>query len=138
MRRQRRRDTEPELALRSWLHRAGFRFRVDYRLSGLRRTADLAFPRQRVAVFVDGCFWHGCPEHGTSPRANAAWWRTKIDANIARDRDTDARLTEAGWHVVRVWEHESLEDSFAKVATAVEARRGSRSGHPRQHELRAR
>jgi DNA mismatch endonuclease (patch repair protein) len=124
MQRQRRRDTKPEVALRSYLHRAGFRFRVDYPLSGLRRRADLAFPRQQVAVFVDGCFWHGCPEHGTSPKANAAWWRTKIDANIARDRDTDARLAETGWKVVRVWEHESIEDSFDKVVTEVNKRRG--------------
>ena len=85
MQRQARRDTAPELALRSMLHRAGFRFRVDYPVAGTRRRADLAFPRLRLAVFVDGCFWHGCPEHGTWPKANAQWWREKITANQARE-----------------------------------------------------
>lgn len=127
MRRQRRRDTAPEVALRSALHRAGLRFRVDYTLTGLRRRADLAFPTERVAVFVDGCFWHGCPEHGTAPKANAAWWRDKIAANVARDRDTVTRLGEAGWLVVRVWEHEAISDSVPRVAAAVEARRRERA-----------
>jgi DNA mismatch endonuclease (patch repair protein) len=118
MQRQRRRDTGPEIALRSLLHREGFRFRVDYPLPGLRRRADVAFPRRRLAVFVDGCFWHGCPEHGTWPKANAAWWRAKITANQERDRDTDRCLREAGWEVVRVWAHEPP----AQVATQVASR----------------
>ncbi len=126
MRRQRQRDTVPEVVLRSALHRSGLRFRVDYPLPGFRRRADLAFPTERVAVLVDGCFWHGCPEHGTAPKANADWWRDKIAANVARDRDTVARLEEAGWLAIRVWEHEAVSDSLERVASAVEARRRER------------
>src|SRR5262245_63488601 len=103
MQHQRQRDTAPELAVRSLLHRTGFRFRVDYPLPGLRRRADIAFPSRRVAVFVDGCFWHGCPEHGTWPKSNAAWWREKIEANRQRDRDTDDRLVRIDWASVRIW-----------------------------------
>lgn len=107
MQRQRRSDTRPELDLRRELHRRGLRYRVDTKvLTGLRRRADIVFPRQKVAVFVDGCFWHACPEHGTSPKANAGWWQEKLDANVRRDRDTDRRLREAGWTPVRIWEHE--------------------------------
>jgi DNA mismatch endonuclease (patch repair protein) len=105
--RVRQRDTAAELALRSELHRRGLRYRVNVApLPGVRRRADVVFPRARVAVFVDGCFWHGCPEHVTWPTSNAAWWREKIEGNVRRDRDTDRRLEEAGWRVVRVWEHE--------------------------------
>src|SRR4051794_22781912 len=94
----RRRDTAPELALRSELHRRGLRFRVDRApLPGLRRRADLLFTRARVAVYVDGCFWHVCPLHATWPKRNAAWWQEKLDSNQHRDRDTDRRLREAGW-----------------------------------------
>lgn len=104
---QRPRDTAPELALRRELHRRGRRYRVDLApLPGMRRRADLVFPRARVAVFVDGCFWHRCPVHATFPKNNAQWWATKLDGNVARDRDTDTRLAEAGWTVVRIWEHE--------------------------------
>lgn len=104
----RSRDNPGERALRSELHRRGIRFRVHYRvLEGTRRTVDIAFPRAKVAVFRDGCFWHGCPIHGTQPRNNAAWWRAKIDGNRARDRDTDERLRKLGWRVVRVWEHDA-------------------------------
>lgn len=122
MQRQRRRDTGPELALRSALHRAGLRFRVDYPLANLRRRGDIVFPRQRIVVFVDGCFWHGCPEHATWPKANAVWWRAKIEANVARDRDTDVRLAEAGWVIVRIWEHEDSEHAAAQVRSAVTAK----------------
>jgi DNA mismatch endonuclease (patch repair protein) len=122
--RQRRRDTEVERALRSHLHRRGFRFRIHQRpLSGLRREADIVFGSTRVAVFVDGCFWHGCPTHGTWPRANADWWRQKIESNIARDRDTDARLRDAGWEAVRVWEHEAPDEAAQRVADVVNGRR---------------
>jgi DNA mismatch endonuclease, patch repair protein len=115
---QRRRDTAPELALRRELHRRGRRYRVDLApLPGIRRRADLVFPGARVAVFVDGCFWHSCPAHATSPKNNADWWAAKLAGNVARDRDTDARLTAAGWTVVRIWEH---EDPVA-AADAVEA-----------------
>ncbi|MFE3289473.1 DNA mismatch endonuclease Vsr [Rhodococcus sp. NPDC059234] len=117
MRTQRRRDTAPELALRRELHRRGRRYRVDRApLPGMRRRADLVFPGARVAVFVDGCFWHCCPEHATRPKNNAQWWADKLAANVARDRDTDVRLTEAGWVVVRIWEHEDP----AAAADAVE------------------
>jgi DNA mismatch endonuclease (patch repair protein) len=115
MKRQRRRDTQAEVALRSLLHRDGLRFRVHYRLPGLRRQADIAFPRARVAVFVDGCFWHGCPEHGTWPKANADWWRAKIEANRRRDAETDRALAEQGWAVIRVWEHEVPEHAAQKI-----------------------
>jgi DNA mismatch endonuclease, patch repair protein len=101
----RRRDTTPELALRSALHGAGLRFRVDYRVPGTRRRADIAFTARRVAVFVDGCFWHGCPQHLAWPKHNSAWWRSKIEENRARDRDSDSQLEELGWTVIRFWEH---------------------------------
>ena len=118
MSRQRRRDTVPEVALRRELHRRGRRFFVDKApLPGMRRRADLVFPRHRVAVYVDGCFWHGCPQHATFPKNNAEWWAAKLAANVQRDRDTDERLQTAGWTVVRVWEH---EDPIT-AATRVEA-----------------
>ncbi len=131
MRRQRRRDTVPEIALRRELQRRGRRFHVDRApLPGLRRRADLVFPRLRVAVFVDGCFWHACPEHTTAPRANAAWWSTKLAANVARDRDTDRRLVEAGWTVVRVWEHLSPDAAADVVDATLEQRRRGRTLAP--------
>ena len=91
-------------------------------MPGLRRRADLAFTAARVAVFVDGCFWHGCPEHATWPKQNAEWWREKIEANRRRDLDTDARLLEAGWLPIRVWEHEPVEDAADRVTEAVRMR----------------
>jgi DNA mismatch endonuclease (patch repair protein) len=111
----RQRDTAAEIVLRSLLHRRGLRFRVHHPLPNLRRRADIAFPRLRLAVFVDGCFWHGCPEHGTWPKQNADWWREKIESNRRRDADTDARLEEQGWHVVRVWEHEDPETAARQI-----------------------
>ena len=112
MSRAARRDTAPELALRRELHRRGMRFRVVYPVPGnRRRSIDVAFTRQRLAVFVDGCFWHGCPEHGTQPAANSEWWRSKLAANQARDRDTDRLLEEAGWQVLRIWEHAAADDA---------------------------
>lgn len=93
MRRQRRRDTRPELDLRRLLHAAGFRFRVNFRVNDLpRRTVDVAFIRAKVAVFVDGCFWHACPDHATWPQANSEWWREKLQGNNSRDRETDRQL----------------------------------------------
>jgi DNA mismatch endonuclease, patch repair protein len=112
----RKRDTRPELALRSELHQRGLRYRVDRKpLEGLRCKADIVFRRQKVAVFVDGCFWHGCPEHGTSPKTNAAYWSAKIGRNMERDRLNDAELTSAGWAVVRVWEHEPPADAASRI-----------------------
>lgn len=107
MSRQRRRDTAPELVLRRSLHACGYRYRVTYPVPGMaRRTIDIAFTRQRTAVFVDGCFWHGCPVHGTSPIANADWWCAKIDRNRRRDGETTMHLQNLGWRVIRVWEHD--------------------------------
>jgi DNA mismatch endonuclease, patch repair protein len=120
MQRQRRRDTRPELALRRELHRLGLRYRVDRQvLPGVRSRADLVFTRAKVAVFVDGCFWHCCPVHGTRPKANAAWWEEKLSGTVRRDRDTDAALAAAGWRVVRIWEHEPAPVAAGRVVTQV-------------------
>jgi DNA mismatch endonuclease (patch repair protein) len=122
----RRRDTAPEIALRSSVHRLGLRYRVDRSpLPNVRRRADLVFFGARVAVYVDGCFWHGCPLHATWPKANADWWRAKLDANQQRDADTDAQLARAGWIVVRCWEHEDPDEAASRVAQVVGARRRS-------------
>ncbi|WP_229875271.1 very short patch repair endonuclease [Streptomyces nojiriensis] len=124
MSRQKSRDTQVEVALRRALHAAGFRYRVHRRpVKGVRREADIVFGPARVAVFVDGCFWHGCPEHATWPRRNAEFWRAKIEGNRSRDVDTDARLAEAGWLAVRVWEHEKVEAAAGRVAEIVRGRR---------------
>ena len=107
-----RRDTAPELALRRELHRRGLRYRVQTKVPGNdRRTIDIAFPRAQLAVYVDGCFWHGCPEHFVHPRANSEWWRWKIERNQARDQDTDRVLQAQGWTVLRVWEHIASRDA---------------------------
>ncbi len=100
------RDTTPELAVRRLLHAAGLRYRVDYAPLGGRRRADIVFTRRRIAAFIDGCFWHGCPEHATAPKTNAGYWGPKLERNTVRDRETDASLLDAGWLVLRFWEHE--------------------------------
>lgn len=103
------RNTGPELRLRSELHRRGLRYFVDRApIKGVRRRADIVFPRMKVAVFVDGCFWHGCPEHHTLSKTNSEYWAAKVATNRTRDRDTDVRLGEAGWTVLRIWEHEAV------------------------------
>src|SRR5688572_8964342 len=118
----RRRDTPPELAIRSVLYSRGLRYRVDYApLASVRRKADIVFTKMRVAVFVDGCFWHACPEHATWPKVNAEWWRAKIEGNRRRDEDTDHKLSEAGWTVVRVWAHEESLLAVERILTAVRA-----------------
>jgi DNA mismatch endonuclease (patch repair protein) len=115
-----RRDNEREKAIRSALHSRGMRYRVTYKVPNLpRRTIDIAFTKSKVAVFVDGCFWHGCPDHGTAPRSNAAWWAAKISANQARDVDTTAHLESIGWHVIRLWEHVPLTEAVDTISTAV-------------------
>ncbi|MCR6030345.1 DNA mismatch endonuclease Vsr [Nocardioides sp. zg-579] len=107
-----RQDTAPEMALRRELHRRGLRFRVQMKVPGNnRRTIDIAFTRARLAVYVDGCFWHGCPQHHHQPRSNPEWWRWKIERNQARDRDTNRELMQAGWQVLRVWEHAPVPDA---------------------------
>jgi DNA mismatch endonuclease (patch repair protein) len=115
-----RRDTLPERAIRSELHRRGFRFRVDRApVPGLRSRADIVFGPARVAVYVDGCFWHSCPEHGTRPKANAEWWQRKLDRNRERDGETNRVLREHGWKVVRIWEHEDPVAAADRVEAAV-------------------
>lgn len=118
---QRERDTEPELALRRALHALGLRYLVHRRpLAGLRREADIVFPRAKVAVLVDGCFWHGCPDHGRRQHhVNGWYWPEKIAGNRARDADTDSRLATAGWQVVRVWEHETTATAAKRVEAVV-------------------
>lgn len=107
MSRQNSRDTAQEVAVRRLLHAAGMRYRVNLPVPGMpRRTIDIVFTKAKVAIFLDGCFWHGCPEHATHPKANAEWWRSKLDKNIARDLETTEHLQAAGWTVLRYWEHE--------------------------------
>ena len=121
MERQSRRDTKPELALRRAVWRLGLRYRVDIAPIPGRRRADLVFTRAKVAVYVDGCFWHSCPIHATTPKANREWWVAKLDTNVRRDRDTDRRLAEAGWTVIRVWEHEAVDAASERIALVVRA-----------------
>ena len=112
------RDTTSELIVRRILHSEGMSYRVDFApLAGLRRRADVVFTRVKLAVFIDGCFWHSCPIHGTLPVTNAEYWVPKILGNAARDRDTNGRLRRAGWIVRRFWEHEAATDVAAKIVT---------------------
>lgn len=121
MRSNRRRDTSIELALRSVLHARGFRYRVDYAPVNLRRRADVVFTAHRVAVFVDGCFWHGCPQHYVAPKSNWEFWSAKVAANRARDIATSEELRHAGWTAVRIWEHVALADAVRMVEEALGA-----------------
>lgn len=116
-------DTRPEVALRSALHRRGLRFRKGIRPLGarVRCRADVVFTSARVAVFVDGCFWHRCPDHGTRPRTHADYWQAKLDGNVARDRANDEALAAAGWRVVRVWEHEDPVGAASRIAALLAA-----------------
>lgn len=131
MQSNRRRDTGPERRVRRLLHRQGLRYRVDYPLPfDRRRKADVVFPRAKVAVFIDGCFWHGCPQHYQAPSANAEYWRAKVESKKARDRDTDLHLQELGWKVLRFWEHDDpLSVVVPAVVGAVRAPRAT-SGQP--------
>ncbi|UPT43570.1 very short patch repair endonuclease [Streptomyces anulatus] len=117
------RDTKPELLLRSALHRKGLRYRVSVRpVADLRRTADVVFTKARVAVFVDGCYWHGCPEHHRPATKRAKFWQEKIEGNRARDADTNAALQAQGWAVLRVWEHEDPELAAGRIERVVRER----------------
>jgi DNA mismatch endonuclease, patch repair protein len=117
------RDTPHELALRRELHSRGLRYRVDVRpVPSIRRRADVVFRGVKVAVFADGCFWHGCPEHISWPKANARWWREKIATTKARDANTDERLLAAGWTVLRIWEHEGTIEAADRVEAVVRSR----------------
>lgn len=121
------RDTKIELRLRSRLHAGGLRYRVHQRpLRDRRCVADVVFTQAKVAVFVDGCFWHGCPLHGTWPKRNADFWREKIEANVRRDRETDASLVDAGWASVRVWEHEDAQEAADRIVAIVRSRRATK------------
>lgn len=124
MSRQSSRDAAPEVAVRRLLHAAGLRYRVNVPVPGMpRRTIDIVFTKAKIAVFIDGCFWHGCPEHATQPEANAEWWRTKLDKNMARDVEMTDHLTAEGWTVLRFWEHESPAHVADRVAACVADRR---------------
>lgn len=126
MRGNRGKDTKPERALRSTLHRRGLRFRKNCQPTReVACRADLVFVAAKVAVFVDGCFWHCCPQHGTSPRTNARYWAAKLEANVARDRRNTALLHAAGWTVVRIWEHEDVIEAAGRVERAVRRRNQS-------------
>ncbi len=133
----RRANTKPERLLRSALHARGLRYRKDRRfdIDGQRVRPDVVFAGTRVAVFVDGCFWHRCPEHGTSPKANADFWQSKLDRNVARDRANDAALKAAGWTVVRVWEHEEPDRAAERIAELVREASGP-AAHRRRAALR--
>jgi DNA mismatch endonuclease (patch repair protein) len=120
MQQQRRRDTKLEVEIRKELHRLGLRFRVDYRPEkSLRCRGDIVFTRRKIIVFVDGCFWHGCPIHATAPLNNAEWWRDKLAGNVQRDIRNTAALTELGWVVVRVWEHENVGAAVSLIKEAL-------------------
>lgn len=126
MKRVRARDTKAEMAVRRILFSRGLRYFVDRRPSQeLRTRADIVFPRPRLAVFIDGCFWHRCNDHGTVPKTNSDWWLEKLNTNVRRDRDADASLTEAGWTVQRFWEHEDP----TLVADRIESSLRTASGH---------
>src|SRR6266536_4130877 len=123
MRGNRRVGTAPERQVRALLHASGYRFRKDYRIDapGARVRPDIVFTRKRVAVFIDGCFWHCCPEHGTSPRANSHYWGPKLERNVARDQRVDHALRGAGWTVLRIWEHIAPKDATAQIISALAA-----------------
>lgn len=126
MQNTRRRDTDLEVIVRSLLHRRGLRYRVDRPIQGVTRgRPDITFPTERVAVFIDGCFWHRCPRHGTDPKNNAEWWRTKLDANVERDRRHDRELVGAGWRVLRYWDHEDAVNIADSVEREVRSRRST-------------
>ncbi|MEU1123023.1 very short patch repair endonuclease [Streptomyces sp. NPDC005899] len=135
MSRQARRDTAPEVAVRKLLHASGYRYRLNERVPNMpRRTIDIAFTRAKVAVFMDGCFWHGCPEHATQPKANATWWRDKLDRNMARDAETTEHLVAAGWTVLRFWEHQSPDRVADEVADVVDREKPARESDSRRDE----
>lgn len=129
MQSNRGRNTIPELRVRSELHKAGLRYRTHVSpIPGLRCTVDVAFPRDRVAVFIDGCYWHSCPIHGSVPQSNRAWWTAKLNATRERDLTNSMALEEAGWIVVRVWEHEDVTDVLSQVQAALRKARAMGKG----------
>lgn len=128
MRAVKQRDNASELSIRSILHRHGLRFRVHRHLiPGRSRTVDVVLAKAKIAVFVDGCFWHSCPRHATLPKANREWWRAKLQANKTRDRQTDRALVRLGWRVMRIWEHEAADAAAQKIINAASASQMQRS-----------
>ena len=126
-----RRDTGPELSLRRALHAVGLRFRVDRKIEGIR--ADVVFPTERIALFIDGCFWHSCPLHATKPKSNAGYWLPKLEENRTRDVRQTERLIAQGWTVIRLWEHECRPPSpllIKRLRSEILTRR-NRSTRPR-------
>lgn len=124
-----RRDTPQELAVRQILHRSGLRYRIHLPVPGMpRRSIDIAFTKHKVAIFLDGCFWHSCPNHATSPKANADWWRAKLDRNVMRDRETTEHLSASGWVVLRFWEHEVPTEVAERIRDVVMTRRQAVAG----------
>ena len=124
-------ETAPEIRLRSALHRLGLRFRKDANVvEGLKCKADVVFNRERVCVFVDGCFWHGCPIHFKVPQSNSAWWEEKIEDNVRRGQRQTDRLTAKGWTVVRVWEHNISDENMPTVVDHIKSLILNRRGHP--------
>lgn len=120
----RSRDTKPEMAVRRACHALGLRYRVDSRpIATLRRRADLVFPTERVAVFVDGCYWHGCPVHYVASKSNVGYWHDKIERNVQRDVETNDALREAGWRSIRVWQHDDPSAAATQIAEIVRSRR---------------
>lgn len=116
MQRQKRRDTGCEMAVRKLLHASGIRYRVDFRpLADQRFRVDIGWKTKQIAVFIDGCFWHGCSEHGTIPKKNSDWWESKLRSNAARDKRTDEVLRSRGWTVLRFWEHEPPTEVVAVI-----------------------
>jgi DNA mismatch endonuclease (patch repair protein) len=137
MRGNRKNETKPEVAIRRLVHAIGFRYRIGAQiaLGDLRIRPDIVLRRARLAVFVDGCFWHGCPTHGTKPRSNSDYWAKKIGRNRDRDRRNDRALRAAEWTVVRIWEHDDPSDAIARIVTALttpRARKQTRTFKRRQ------
>ncbi|MEU6453626.1 very short patch repair endonuclease [Streptomyces sp. NPDC047065] len=120
MSRQSSKDTAREVAVRRALYRAGLRYRVELPVPGMqRRRIDIAFTRVKLAIFIDGCFWHGCVAHQSQPKSNVEWWRDKLDRNMARDRETVEHLKHLGWTVLRFWEHEAPAEIVARIHATV-------------------
>mgnify|MGYP002392282053 CR=1 FL=1 len=124
MKANKRVDTKPEVAIRSGLHKLGYRFRKDFviTVSGRNCRPDIVFSKKKVAVFIDGCFWHSCPEHGRHPKSNVEYWRKKFSRNKQRDELDDRALTASGWIVVRIWEHRSVEEATEEIIRTLSAR----------------
>jgi DNA mismatch endonuclease, patch repair protein len=134
MRANRKSNTRPELRLRTELHARGLRYRVQLAIPSTvgKVRADIAFPRWRLAVFVDGCFWHVCSKHGTAPRSNAWYWGPKLKRNMERDREVDAALVAGGWQVLRVWEHSPATEAADDIQQRLDSIRRAKPDRPRK------